>query len=338
MRQHQHPRPSLSRHPRQLLRRSVIPSMILLPLHRPPRKPGGRINLMHQHIAPMASLRDHIGRPRIPRNHDAPAIRGIEPVPKRLRPLPMRHPKRSHRNIRIPINHPTLDLMRMNFVARLIRRLASINPNPDILPISLGYMPRHPPNPPRTIKFKRHSPLQSPRSKNQIRQPDRMVRVQMSSKRNLQIRRFNPRRNRSPNHPRPKIDQVRSPASHHRHRRPRPIRLSIRRPRPQQNNLRRNQQHSAYQCNALPIFQEGSSPGSPTQTTTCCSFLCGAGGSACVFSLRKASAPDQPRVQSRMCFAPPLRLVRRHSNKVCFFHRRIMFCFYQRSSAFIRGQ
>ncbi len=97
----------------------------------------------------------------------------------------------------------------------------------------------------RTISLQRLGSPQHPRRKNQVRIPERVIRMQMSNKNNLQLRSLQSRNPiflrgcRSPHHSRPAVDQISPIIHHHCHRRPPPLRIRARIPRPQHHHASR---------------------------------------------------------------------------------------------------
>src|SRR5580700_10734789 len=110
-----------------------------------------------------------------------------------------------------------------------------------------------------TVSLQRLRPPQHPGRKNQVRIPQRVIRMQMSYKNNLQLfslKRRDPirfRRRSAPHHTRPTVDQVGPIIHHHRHRWPPPLRISPGIPRPQHHHVSRG---------CLTIFSESASANS----------------------------------------------------------------------------
>src|ERR1700680_317890 len=94
----------------------------------------------------------------------------------------------------------------------------------------------------RTISLQRLRPPQHPRRKNQVRIAQRVIRMQMRYKNDLQsfcLQSRHPillRRRCPPHHSRTAVDQIRPIIHNHRHRRPPPIRIRARIPGPQYNH------------------------------------------------------------------------------------------------------
>src|SRR5260370_9441267 len=199
------------------------------------------INLVQQHIAPIASLHHFVRRRGIARYHNLP-IASLELISIGLFPYPMLHRKRSHRNVFVAIPHSRPERMHVDFVSRSVRLLQSAPPNPHILFPSLLDVRSHILQPMRTISLQRLRPPQHPRRKNQVRIAQRVIRMQMRYKNDLQffcLQSRHPillRRRCPPHHSRTAVDQIRPIIHHHRHRRAPPIRLRARIPGPQYNH------------------------------------------------------------------------------------------------------
>jgi hypothetical protein len=198
-------------------------------------------NLMQQNIASIASVHHFIRRRCISRNHNLP-IAGRERVPIRLFPYPMLNRKRSNRNVCVAIHNSRPNLMYLDLVSSRVSLLQSPPPNLNVFRPGLLDVRSHILKPTRTISLQGFFSPQHPRRKNQIRIPQRVIRMQMSDKNNLQflsLQSRNPipfRRCRPSHHSRSAVDQI-SPIIHdHRHRRPPPIRVRTRIPRPQHDH------------------------------------------------------------------------------------------------------
>ena len=154
----------------------------------------------------------------------------------------MLHRKRSNRNVLVAIHHSRPDLMHVDFVSRSVSLLQSPPPNPHIFRPSFLDVRSHILQPMRTISLQRLRPPQHPRRKNQVRIAQRVIRMQMRYKNDLQffcLQSRNPillRRRRPPHHSRTAVDQICPIIHHHRHRRPPPIRIRTRIPRPQNHH------------------------------------------------------------------------------------------------------
>jgi hypothetical protein len=196
---------------------------------------------MQQHIAPIASLDHFVGRRSIARNHNLP-ITSLKRISISVFPYSVPHRKRSHGNVFVAIHHSRPDLMHVDSVSRSVRLLQSPPPNPHILCPSLLDVRSHILQPMRTISLQRFRPPKHPRRKNQVRIAQRVIRMQMRYKNDLQffcLQSRNPillRRRCPPHHSRTAVDQIRPIIHHHRRRRPPPIRIRARIPGPQYNH------------------------------------------------------------------------------------------------------
>lgn len=129
--------------------------------------------------------------------------------------------------------------MYIDLVPGSISLLQSTPPNPHIFRPSFLDVRSHVLQTTRSISLQRLFSPQYPRRKNQVGITQRVIRMQMRYKNNLQfasLKRRNPIllcRRCPPYDSRTAVDQVRPIIHHHRHRRPPPLRIRTRSPRSQ---------------------------------------------------------------------------------------------------------
>src|SRR5882724_3950542 len=189
--------------------------MISLPLSRPCREPRLRIDLVNQHVATVAVLDDRWTRPAVTRDHYR-AVRRLKPKAVSLGPGTVIDQKSLHRHVLIFVHDAGFDFVRDDFVSGLVRRLAPAQPDVDILTIGLQYVPGHCLDAFRAVDLERFLSFEHPRSEDQVRIPSRVVRVQVSHERSIEIFDSQPfdsllkRRRRTPDYARSKVDKIRS--------------------------------------------------------------------------------------------------------------------------------
>src|SRR5262249_54952596 len=119
------------------VRGSVISRMILLPFHRSSIESSLAVNFMNQHVTTVAVVDHRLTRTTVAGDYYG-AIRSLESIAERFRPRAVVNSERLHRHVVIRIDDTRSYLVRNDSEACLVRRLASVQPDPDIFAISSG--------------------------------------------------------------------------------------------------------------------------------------------------------------------------------------------------------
>src|ERR1035441_9105033 len=143
-------------------------------------------HLMQQHIASIASLHHFIRRRSVARDHNL-AVASLELVPISFLPYSMLNRKRRDRNVLVAINHSRLDFMNIHLVSGGVSLLQSALANSHIFRPCLFDVRSHALQPVWTISLQRFFPSQHPGRKNQVWITQRVVRMQMGYKNNVQF-------------------------------------------------------------------------------------------------------------------------------------------------------
>src|ERR1039457_2521635 len=161
-------------------------SEILLPMFFLQLISTGIEYLVQQHIASIASLHHFIRRRSVARDHNL-AVASLELVPISFLPYSMLNRKRRDRNVLVAINHSRLDFMNIHPVPGGVSLLQSAPANSHIFRPCLFDVRSHALQPVRTISLQRFFPSQHPWRTNQVWITQRVVRMQMGYKNNVQF-------------------------------------------------------------------------------------------------------------------------------------------------------
>src|SRR6266404_1453777 len=160
--------------------------MISLPLSRPCREPRLRIDLVNQNVAAVAALYDRWTRPAVTRDHYR-AVRRLKAKAVGLAPGTVIDQKSLNRHVLISVHNAGFDFVRDDFVSGVVRRLAAAQPDVDVLTIGFQYVPGHCLDAFRAVDLERFLSFEHPRSEDQVGIPSRVVRVQVSHERSIEI-------------------------------------------------------------------------------------------------------------------------------------------------------
>ena len=122
---------------------------------------------MHQHVAAVAGVSHGVAGARVAGDHDRP-IAGLKTVAVRVRPFAMRHLERGHRDEVVVIDDARGHVMADGAVSRLVRRLASVQANIDVLGVRGLEMLDHRTRPRRTVDVQRSGSAEHPGREHQI--------------------------------------------------------------------------------------------------------------------------------------------------------------------------
>src|SRR5690349_5431667 len=106
--------------------------MIRLPIRRATLERLRRDDLVHQHVASIACLCDSVTRRCVAGNDDR-AIGRLKTVAVRMRPLAVWHLERGDGHEAIAVHDTGRHVMSLSAVARLVRWLATVQSNVDVL-------------------------------------------------------------------------------------------------------------------------------------------------------------------------------------------------------------
>ena len=140
---------------------------------------------MHQHVAPVAGVRDRVARSCVARDHHR-AVARLEAIAEGVLPVGVRHREGLHGHVGVSIHDARCDLVRVHFPALVLVRLEAGLPHLDVLGVRLEQVARHRRDARRPVHLQRRAPLEHPGREHQIGKSERVIGVEMGDEHDAQ--------------------------------------------------------------------------------------------------------------------------------------------------------